>query len=145
MTRLVPRVSHEQSGGYTLLSGPWRRQHAVLALGGSGGGGGHVHSSSDPLLSVPMAPGLPWEGRRNRHTDWPSSYLRVCTQVQGHRSPKRMPAGCRSTPLWFGRSSWQHCQSELLVPDVWEMPGEWQPVLPGGLVPGPRSNVTLLQ
>lgn len=92
MTRLVPRVSHEQSGGYTLLSGPWRRQHAVLALGGSGGGGGHVHSSSDPLLSVPMAPGLPWDCRRNRHTDWPSSYLRVCTQVQGHRSPKRPPA-----------------------------------------------------
>lgn len=53
MTRLVPRVSHEQSGGYTLA------QHAVLALGGSGGGGGHVHSSSDALLSVPMAPGLP--------------------------------------------------------------------------------------
>lgn len=110
MTRLVPRVSHEQSGGYTLLSGPWRRQHAVLALGGSRGGRGHVHSSSDALLSVPMAPGLPWEGRRNRHTDWPSSYLRVCTQVQGHRSPKRLPAGCRSPPLWFGRSSWQHAK-----------------------------------
>lgn len=35
-------------------------------------------------------------------------------------------------------------ESELLVPEVWEMLGEWQPVLPRGLVPGPWSHVTLL-